>query len=65
VKIHAVTPTDAASDPLHPDHDRWVKERTLAMEVAHAQRMGLGLRHAETENAYWLQRAEAKAREGH
>jgi hypothetical protein len=63
VKITAVTPTDAAADPLHPDHDRWVKERTLAMEVAHAQRMGLSLRHAETENAYWLQRAEAKARE--
>lgn len=64
MKIVAVTPTDAAADPMHPDHDRWVKERTLAMEVAHAMRMGLSLRHAETENAYWLQRAEAKAREG-
>lgn len=63
MKVTAVTPTDAASDPLHPDHDRWVKETTLAVEVAHAQRVGKTFRDAEAENAYWLNRAEAKARE--
>lgn len=63
MKITAVTPSDAASDPKHPDHDRWVKETTLKIEVEHAKRLGLSFRDAETENAYWLQRAEAKARE--
>jgi hypothetical protein len=62
VKITAVTPTDAASDPAHPDHDRWVKETTLKLEVEHAQRVGLSFRDAESANAYWLARAEAKAR---
>ena len=32
-------PPEAAS-PEHPLHDQWVKERTLAMEVAHQQRIG-------------------------
>lgn len=63
MKVTAVTPSDAAADPLHPDHDRWVKETTLAVEVQHAQRLGKTLRDAEAENAYWLQRADAKARE--
>jgi hypothetical protein len=62
VKIAAVTPTDAASDPNHPDHARWVKETTLAMEVAHAQRMGGTLRDAEAENNRLLLRMEALAR---
>lgn len=61
MKVTAVTPPDAASSPDHPDHDRWVKETTLRMEVEHAQRLGLGLRHAEEENARLLARAEAKA----
>lgn len=64
MKVSAVTPSAAASDPLHPDHDRWVKETTLAMEVEHAKRLGLGLRTAENENAHWLKRSEALAREG-
>lgn len=63
MKVTAVTPTDAAADPAHPDHDRWVKETTLKVEVEHAKRIGRSFRDAETENAYWLQRAEAKARE--
>lgn len=63
MKVQAVTPVESASDPKHPDHDRWVKETTLKMEVEHAKRVGLSLRDAETENAHWLQRAEALARE--
>lgn len=62
MKVTAVTPVDAASDPRHPDHDRWVKETTLAMEVAHAQRVGGTLRDAEAENARLLARMEALAR---
>jgi hypothetical protein len=63
VKVTAVTPSDAAADPNHPDHDRWVKETTLKVEAEHAKRVGLTYRDAEAANAYWLQRAEAKARE--
>lgn len=62
MKVTAVTPVAAASDPLHPDHDRWVKETTLKMEVEHANRVGRSLRQAENENRFWLERAEAKAR---
>jgi hypothetical protein len=62
VKVTAVTPVDSASDPSHPDHARWVKEQTLAMEVAHAQRMGGTLRDAEAENNRLLIRMEALAR---
>ena len=61
--IAAVTPPDAASDPKHPDHDRWVKEHTLKMEIEHAQAARLTLRHAESENARLLARAEMKAKE--
>jgi hypothetical protein len=63
VTIAAVTPPDAASDPKHPDHDRWVKDRTLKMEIEHAQLVGLTLRDAEAENARMLARAEQKAKE--
>jgi hypothetical protein len=62
VKVAAVSVPDAASAPTHPEHDRWVKERTLAMEVEHAQRMGGTFRDAEVENARMLQRMEALAR---
>ena len=57
------TVPDAARDPKHPDHDRWVKEHTLRMEVEHAKVVGLGLRHAESENIRLLERMEALARE--
>lgn len=57
MKVIAVTPSAAASDPAHPDHDRWVKETTLKMEVEHAERVGKTLREAEAENAYWLNRS--------
>lgn len=62
MKIAAVTPTDAASDPKHPDHDRWVKEHTLKLEVEHARRLGRSFRQAEDENRFWLERAEQRAR---
>lgn len=62
MKVTAVTAPDAASDPKHPDHDRWVKETTLAMEVRHAQIMGGTFRDAEAENIRLLERAEALAR---
>lgn len=61
--ITAVQPPDAASDPKHPDHDRWVKDRTLKMEIEYAQLVGLTLRDAEAENARMLARAEQKAKE--
>lgn len=62
MKVSAVTPTADASSPSHPDHDRWVKEKTLAMEVAHAQVLGGSLRDAETENIRLLARMDALAR---
>jgi hypothetical protein len=62
VKVVAVTPSASASDPKHPDHDRWVKEKTIAMEVAHAERIGATLRDAEAENARLLARAEQLAK---
>lgn len=58
--VQAITPSDAAADPAHPDHDRWVKERTLAMEVEHAKRVGLPLRVAEAENLRLLELADKK-----
>jgi hypothetical protein len=58
VKVTAVTPPDAASDPAHPDHDRWVKDVTLRREVEYAQLVGLPLSYAESENSRLLERAE-------
>ncbi len=55
----SVTPVrvpDAAASPTHPEHARWVKERTLALEVDHAQSAGGTLRDAETANARNLER---------
>ena len=62
MKITAVTPVADASDPNHPDHARWVKDHTLAMEVAHAKVLGGSFRDAETENNRLLLRMEALAR---
>lgn len=63
MKVTAVTPAAAASDPAHPDHDRWVKETTLKMEIEHAKRLGLPVRAAEAENARMLERSARIARE--
>jgi hypothetical protein len=60
--IRANTPSAAAAAPSHPDHPRWLKERTLAMEIAAVQREGGTLRDAENANAVSLQRLEAKKR---
>lgn len=56
MSVKAVSPSPAASSPSHPDHARWVKERTIAIEVEHAQKMGGTLRDAETANAKHLER---------
>lgn len=61
MKVTAVSVSDAASDPAHPDHDRWVKDVTLKMEVEHAKRVGLPLRVAEAENARLLELSERTA----
>lgn len=58
MKVDAVSVPDSASDPAHPDHDRWVKERTLKMEIEHAKVLGIPLRVAEQENQRLLERAE-------
>lgn len=63
MKITPVTIDSAASDASHPDHDRWVKETTLAMEVEQAKRLGLPLSVAERENQRLLERAERIAKD--
>lgn len=55
-------PPEAAS-PSHPQHARWVKERTLAMEIAHQQRIGGTLREAEDANMRSLERLAARRRD--
>ncbi len=62
--VTAVIPTADASSPSHPDHDRWVKESTLAMEVAHhCGVLDQPFSVAESENIRLLERMEARARE--
>lgn len=58
MKIAPVSAPAQASDPKHPDHDRWVKDRTLKMEVDHAKAVGLPIRVAEAENTRLLERSE-------
>jgi hypothetical protein len=58
VKITAVTPVAAASNPSHPDHARWVKDRTLAQEIAQHG----NLRAAETANIRALERLANRKR---
>lgn len=62
MSIEAKRPTDAASSPSHPDHARWVKEQTLAIEAEHAERVGGTLRDAEAANARNLERLEQRRR---
>lgn len=61
-KVVAISAPDAASDPLHPDHDRWVKDRTLKMEVDHQMLIGGTIRAAEVENQRMLNRSEQLAK---
>lgn len=60
--VEAVTPVDAAASPAHPDHARWVKDRTFAMEADHAKSIGLSMRDAETANLRNLDRLAARRR---
>lgn len=60
MSVKLVTPAAAASDPKHPDHARWVKERTLGIEADHALAAGLSFRQAEEENARNLERLERR-----
>jgi hypothetical protein len=62
VKITAVTPVAAAANPSHPDHARWVKEQTLAIEAQHANKLGLSIRTAEVENSRQLERLANRKR---
>lgn len=62
MKVEPVTYTDATASPAHPDHARWVKDKTLAMEIEHAKVMGGSLRNAEDENNRLLARMEQVAR---
>jgi len=62
VKVTAVTPSAAAASPSHPDHARWVKEQTLAIEANHANARGLSGRHAEIENTRQLERLANRKR---
>lgn len=65
MKIVAATVPDAASDPKHPDHDAWVKDHTLRMEIEHAKRVGIPLRVAEAENARLLERTARISQDAH
>lgn len=56
MKVTGVAIPDAARSPSHPDHARWVKEQTLAIEARNAAASGLSFRHAETENTRQLER---------
>lgn len=64
MKVESVIPAPAAASVSHPGHARWVKEKTLAMEVEHAKLLGGTSRDAEDENARQLERMEGLAREG-
>lgn len=62
MKVTAVTPSAAAANPSHPDHARWVKEQTLAIEANHASAAGVSFRDAETNNTRQLERLANRKR---
>ena len=61
--VKPIAPPEAAASPDHPDHARWVKDKTLAMEVAHANATGGTHRDAELANQRNLERLAGKARD--
>lgn len=63
MSVRLVTPAATASSPSHPDHARWVKERTLEVEARHANVIGGSIRDAEDANARNLIRLDARKRE--
>lgn len=62
MSVKAVTPSDAARNPKHPEHARWVKEQTLKREIEHANMLGLSSRAAEDANSANLIRLDARRR---
>jgi hypothetical protein len=62
VSIKLVTPGPEAANPKHPDHARWVKDRTMKMEAEHAAKLGLSVRAAEQANTRQLERLAARKR---
>lgn len=62
MSVKAVTPSDAAKSPAHPDHSRWVKDITLKREVEHATMTGGSSRDAETANLANLERLDGRKR---
>lgn len=63
MSIKLVTPAAGAASPSHPDHSRWVKERTLEIEARHVHAIGGSIRDAEDANARNLIRLDARKRE--
>lgn len=62
MKITAVTTDAAARNPSHPDHARWVKEQTLAIEARNQRAIGGSFRAAEIENTRQLERLANRKR---
>lgn len=63
MKVTPVTAPAEASDPAHPEHDRWVKDVTLAREMEWAKTVGLPTRVAEAENARLLELTAKQAKD--
>lgn len=63
MSVKLVLPAATASSPSHPDHARWVKERTLEVEARHAHVIGGTIRDAEDANNRNLIRLDARKRE--
>lgn len=63
MKITAVTAPAEASSPTHPDHDRWVKDVTLAREMEWAKTVGIPTRVAEAENQRLLELSAKQAKD--
>ncbi len=63
MSVKLVTPSAGAASPSHPDHARWVKERTLEVEARHIHVIGGSIRDAEDANARNLIRLDARKRE--
>jgi hypothetical protein len=61
--VKSDTPSPAARAPKHPDHARWVRDRTLKMEADYALATGRTYRDAELANQKSLERLSGKARD--
>ncbi len=63
MSVKLITPAATASTPSHPNHARWVKERTLEVEARHTHVIGGSIRDAEDANNRNLIRLDARKRE--